>query len=65
MGAGRAVEEPRGDGPWPESRMPGVLFRLRQDVRPSAPGSDILNTWVYEPSASDIFFDDMESGAWK
>lgn len=34
----------------------------RTSVHLAAPGSAILNTWVYEPSASDHFFDDMESG---
>ena len=37
----------------------------RTSVHLAAPGTAILNTWVYEPSASDIFFDDMESGAGK
>jgi subtilisin family serine protease len=37
----------------------------RRSVHLAAPGSAILNTWVYEPSSSDIFFDDMESGAGK
>jgi subtilisin family serine protease len=36
-----------------------------RSVHLAAPGSAILNTWVYEPSSSDIFFDDMESGAGK